>query len=89
MKRLKITVNGRVQGVFFRDSTRNKASELGICGVVRNQPDGAVYIEAEGDDEPLEQFVQWCREGPPWARVEKVDVEGCKAEGASKFIIEN
>ncbi len=89
MKRLKITVKGRVQGVFFRDSTRNKASELGICGFVRNQPDGAVYIEAEGDDEPLEQFTQWCREGPPWARVEEVAVNECEAEGASKFIIEN
>ena len=49
MKRLKITVEGRVQGVFFRDSSRNKTMELGICGFVRNQPDEKVYIEAEGN----------------------------------------
>ena len=49
MKRLKITVEGRVQGVFFRDSSRNKTMELGICEFVRNQPDEKVYIEAEGN----------------------------------------
>jgi acylphosphatase len=87
MKRLKITVRGRVQGVFFRDSTRNKASELGICGFVCNQPDGAVYIEAEGDDTPLAQFVQWCREGPQLARVAEVDVDDCESVGDTKFII--
>tara|TARA_B100001013_G_scaffold171401_1_gene102808 strand:- start:1835 stop:2101 length:267 start_codon:yes stop_codon:yes gene_type:complete len=87
MKRLKITVEGRVQGVFFRDSTRNKATELGILGFVRNQPDGKVYIEAEGECTALERFSQWCQEGPKWARVAKVEIVECPPEGGTNFII--
>jgi len=87
MKRLKITAEGRVQGVFFRDSTRNKATELGICGFVRNQPDGKVYIEAEGECAALECFSQWCHKGPKWARVDKVEIVECPPVGGMNFII--
>ncbi len=87
MKRLKITVEGRVQGVLFRDSSRNKVMELGICGFVRNQLDGKVYIEAEGECAALERFSQWCHEGPKWARVDKVEIVECPPEGGTNFII--
>ena len=87
MKRLKITIEGRVQGVFFRDSTKNKAAELGICGCVSNQPNGGVYIEAEGEGAALEQFTQWCHQGPEWARVDKVEIVESPPEGDRHFII--
>ena len=73
MKRLSLRVHGRVQGVFFRVSTQRKAMELGVCGTVRNEPDGTVAIEAEADERTLEKFVEWCRNGPSGARVDRVD----------------
>ncbi|MCX6765750.1 MAG: acylphosphatase [Candidatus Moranbacteria bacterium] len=75
MWHLRIKIYGRVQGVFFRHSAREKAEELGISGFARNEPDGTVYIEAEGGKVKLEKFLEWCRKGPPLARVEKVDFE--------------
>jgi acylphosphatase len=69
MRRIKIVVQGRVQGVFYRDSTRRKAKELGLVGTVRNLPDGSVEIVAEGPTADLEALVQWCRLGPPAAEV--------------------
>jgi acylphosphatase len=73
MKHLNITVHGKVQGVFFRASTKAVADQLSIKGFVKNQADGSVYIEAEGDDFSLDSFVEWCNEGPDNAIVEKVD----------------
>jgi acylphosphatase len=73
-KHFKIKVSGKVQGVFFRASTKTKADELSINGFVRNEPDGNVYIEAEGDEEALKNFIEWCRRGPQNARVIKCDV---------------
>ncbi len=61
-----------MQGVWFRDSTRRKAIELEIAGFVRNEPDGAVFIEAEGSPESLNKLIEWCWEGPPNAKVEDV-----------------
>jgi len=72
---LTIRVYGRVQGVYYRQSTRQKAVELGLTGLVRNEPDGSVYIEAEGDPQILAQFQQWCESGPPHAQVTGLDVE--------------
>lgn len=69
MKRVEIIVQGRVQGVFYRDSTRRKAKELGLVGTVRNLPEGTVEIVAEGPAAALEALVQWCRSGPPAAEV--------------------
>jgi acylphosphatase len=57
MKRITITVSGLVQGVFFRYTTRNVARKLGLKGIVKNMPDGTVYIEAEGEDADLEQQI--------------------------------
>lgn len=68
-------VHGKVQGVFFRASTKDKAQELGLKGFVKNEEDGTVYIEAEGTPEALEQLKLWAHEGPSRARVEKVEVQ--------------
>ena len=75
IQHLDIKIYGRVQEVFFRHLAKQKAEEMGINGFVRNEPDGAVYIEAEGQKENLEQFLNWCRQGPPSASIEKVDFE--------------
>jgi acylphosphatase len=75
MKHLSIHVSGQVQGVFFRASTKEKADALCIKGTVCNNADGSVAIEAEGEDEQLEQFLRWCRSGPKLAHVDRCDVK--------------
>ena len=87
MKHLNIHIWGEVQGVLFRDASRKKADELGIAGFVRNEMDESIYIEAEGDEEPLNEFVVWCSDGPPLAKVEKMDQEEGKAMGYEGFEI--
>ncbi|CAN5528504.1 acylphosphatase [soil metagenome] len=72
---VKIRVFGVVQGVNYRTSTKAKAQELGLCGTVRNEPDGSVYIEAEGTAAQIEELTEWCKQGPALAKVERVDVE--------------
>jgi len=59
MTHFNIKIFGEVQGVFFRHSARLKAREIGITGFVKNEPDGAVYMEAEGDEKTLGQFLEW------------------------------
>lgn len=73
MKNLQIKVYGKVQGVFFRASTKATADFLGIKGLVMNQSDGSVYMEAEGDDFSLQEFLDFCAKGPDKAQVEKVE----------------
>jgi acylphosphatase len=73
-KLLKIKVYGHVQGVGFRFNAMRKARELHLTGFARNERDGTVYIEAQGDRENLEIFLDWCEfHGPPLAKVIKVD----------------
>lgn len=72
-KRLVIVVSGRVQGVWFRISTRKNAIRLGLRGWVRNLPDGRVEAVLEGEEHPLLQMLDWCRIGPPGARVDHAD----------------
>jgi acylphosphatase len=81
MKRVHLIVHGRVQGVFFRASARDRARQLGLSGWVRNRPDGGVEAVAEGDTARLEQFVVWCHGGPPGAVVTDLDVEWQEASG--------
>ena len=69
IKHLDITVTGQVQGVFYRASTKAVADQLGIKGIVRNEPGGNVFIEAEGDKVSLDMFLDWCKEGPEHANV--------------------
>lgn len=75
MKCISIVVTGNVQGVFYRASAKETADQLNIKGFAQNRPDGSVYIQAEGDDEILTEFVNWCRQGPPRAAVVKVEVQ--------------
>ncbi|PPL01858.1 acylphosphatase [Parapedobacter indicus] len=76
-RHLNITVSGKVQGVYFRLTTKAVADQLGIKGMALNKSDGTVYIEAEGDSFALEAFLEWCHEGPENAVVENVaSVEG-------------
>jgi acylphosphatase len=80
-----IRVVGKVQGVFFRASAKAKADELQIKGSVRNEPGGTVFIEAEGEAANVEQFLEWCKEGPPRSRVDNIDVRDAKIAGYSDF----
>jgi acylphosphatase len=70
-----ILVSGKVQGVFYRASTVDKALELGLKGFAQNLPDGRVLIEAEGDIEYLQKLVEWCKKGPSRAVVTGVEVK--------------
>ena len=75
MKNLHINISGKVQGVFFRASTKATADFLGITGWVKNVPDGGVAIEAEGDEFALGEFLTFCKRGPDDAVVEKVTID--------------
>ena len=75
MQHLNIKISGDVQGVFFRASAKNEAERLAVKGFVKNEDDGSVYIEAEGNTENLRKFVEWCRQGPSKATVKGVDTE--------------
>ena len=77
-----------MQGVFFRASTKEKADALNISGMVRNEPDGSVYVEAEGEEENLKAFIQWCQQGPPRASVQKLDLFEGAVKNFRGFFIE-
>jgi len=68
-------VRGRVQGVWFRASTAERARALGLRGRAVNRPDGSVLVQAAGDAKALERLVEWLHKGPPMARVDAVEVE--------------
>ena len=78
-------MHGRVQGVFFRDTTRRRADASGVAGWVSNRPDGAVEAVFEGDSAAVDQLVDFCRSGPSRAEVESVDVVEEEPEGLSGF----
>ena len=85
-ERAHVYVSGDVQGVFFRDSTREKAELLGLSGWVKNRPDGRVEALFEGPSDRVREMVRWCEQGPPHAGVEDVDVEfGAAQEDHSGF----
>jgi acylphosphatase len=74
-RRADINIAGIVQGVYFRYSTKRKADEFGLSGTVGNKPDGSVHIVCEGDEKDVVRLIEWCKLGPPGARVDRVDVE--------------
>lgn len=86
-KCFQVSVYGRVQGVWFRASTKEKAEALGISGFVRNQADGSVYAELEGSTETLELMLAWLRRGPPLAQVDRIEVDKQEANNYSGFDI--
>ena len=85
--RRRVVVHGRVQGVFFRDSVRQRADGRGLAGWVRNRDDGAVEAVFEGDEEAAEDLVRFCESGPSSADVERVDVSDEEPEGLQGFAV--
>ncbi len=85
MKAVQARVTGRVQGVAFRWHTEQRARELGVAGWVRNEVDGSVLLHAEGEGSAVDALVEWCRTGPPSARVEHVAVRDDAPSGATSF----
>ncbi|MDQ3742306.1 MAG: acylphosphatase [Actinomycetota bacterium] len=81
----RIVVSGRVQGVFFRDSTRRTAQARGVAGWVRNRDDGTVEAHLEGDADAVESVIAWTRKGPSRAEVSGVDVRDVDPENLSGF----
>jgi acylphosphatase len=71
--RTRLIIEGIVQGVWFRDSTRREAIALGVCGWVKNRPDRKVEVLAEGPEEQVKKLVSWCHHGPPSAQVYQVN----------------
>lgn len=86
-KHIKIIVHGRVQGVGFRFSCAEAAYKYGITGYVKNRPDGTVYIEAEGNEENITLFRDWCKKGPLWAHVSELEEELSSLKDYSTFEI--
>ena len=84
MKRVKVKIFGKVQGVFFRYNTKKMAEMLGVKGWVRNCEDGSVEAVFEGEDEKVDELVRWCRKGPSLARIEKIEVKDEKFKGEFK-----
>ncbi|MHB8348364.1 MAG: acylphosphatase [Acidiferrobacterales bacterium] len=82
---VRFVVSGRVQGVFFRVSTRTEGERLGLCGRVRNRDDGTVEVVACGGDQQLRQLEEWLWRGPPGARVTRVERFPEKDEQFSGF----
>jgi acylphosphatase len=85
--RRRVIVHGRVQGVFFRDTTRRRAQSRGVAGWVRNNPDGSVEAVFEGEDDAVDSMVRWSHEGPRGAVVERVDVVEEEPEQLAGFRI--
>ena len=75
MKAFKANVSGKVQGVWFRDSTRRDAIKLEVTGCVKNLPGGTVYLEAEGEENNLKSLERWIHIGSPHSRVDRVDLQ--------------
>ena len=88
LKTVSIIVTGKVQGVWYRQSAKEKATELGVTGNVRNQPDGSVAIIATGLANQLDQFIEWCRQGPSRALVTNVEVTELPLQSFDRFVIE-
>jgi acylphosphatase len=82
-----IKISGVVQGVFFRVSAKEKADDLGLKGFVRNEPDGTVYMEAEGTRQKLDEFIKWCWKGPAHANVTHVEVRDALVQNYEEFTI--
>lgn len=87
MVRARVTISGRVQGVFFRQEIKDRARSRNVTGWVTNRPDGRVEAVFEGDREAVESLVDWCRRGPRLAEVESVEVEWGSPAGESGFSV--
>ncbi len=87
LQTISITISGRVQGVFFRHSTKETARRLNITGEVKNLPDGNVAIIATGTKEQLDQLIKWCKQGPPKANVTGIEIKNLSLQEFANFNI--
>lgn len=87
MKAVQINISGRVQGVGFRHSAVKTANQLRVKGYVKNNPDGSVLIEAEGNQEALNEFIKWCYQGPAFAQVQDIQLKDIGTKGYKTFDI--
>jgi acylphosphatase len=87
LKTVSIIITGKVQGVFFRQSTKEYANACDIKGEVKNMPDGSVHVIATGSEAQLDQLIDWCKKGPPKAIVEKVEATEIPIRHFDNFII--
>ncbi|TAH40022.1 MAG: acylphosphatase [Bacteroidetes bacterium] len=87
MRAFVLSIHGRVQGVFFRKHTKEKALELRLNGTVRNCSDGSVEVHVEGAEPVINEFVQWCHHGPSRAKVTKVDIHESTLKNYTNFVI--
>lgn len=88
VKRMHAVIHGRVQGVFFRESTRRQAKQLGLSGWVRNLANGTVETEFQGEQEAVQQMLDWLGQGPTYSRVAQVEIlEQDPVSGELGFII--
>ena len=88
MRSVRVTISGRVQGVFFRASCAELARNLGLAGSVRNLRDGRLSATFQGADDAVDRMLAWCREGPPMARVDGLEIENVPAFDATGFRVE-
>jgi acylphosphatase len=82
-----ITIKGKVQGVSFRKFTKRKADDLNIYGFVKNNSNGNVYIELEGEEDVVQKFLDWCHIGSPLSKVTSVEIERGKIKNFENFQI--
>ena len=87
MKTIRLTIKGKVQGVFYRATAKDVADLTGVKGRIRNLPDNNVEITATAPEEVLQKFINWCKQGPPRARVDDVIVEELSPEEFNGFRI--
>ncbi|MDX1333529.1 MAG: acylphosphatase [Robiginitalea sp.] len=87
MKRKRLTITGKVQGVFYRKSAQARATALGLSGWVKNLENGGVMAEVQGEPFGMEQFIAWCKEGPESARVAGVEIEVVPSKAEKGFRI--
>jgi acylphosphatase len=89
VRSVRVTISGRVQGVFFRATCVELARDLGLAGSVRNLSDGRLSATFEGADDAVDRMLAWCREGPPMARVDALEIEDVPASDATGFRVEH
>ena len=87
MKTVRLTIKGKVQGVFYRATAKDIADLLGVKGWVKNLPNNDVEITATAAGDVLQKFIAWCKQGPPKARVDEVTVEELNVEEFKGFKI--
>ena len=88
MKSYHLSIKGRVQRVFYRESAKREATRLGVTGWVKNKPDGSVELLACGTEDTVQKLVEWCKTGPPLAKVTEVTVTEVEPQVFDAFTVE-